>query len=169
MLVGWPWVRDTHSFVEPTALAILGLRCAGQADHPRLREGVRLLLDRALPDGGWNYGNTRVFENVLRPFPAPSGVALAALAGASTDRRVDAGAAYLTTVLPGVRAPLSLGWGLIGLGAVDRRPEEAPHWLAKSAVRAGAADGNILYTALLLLADAERPVFSVRAGSPAHG
>ena len=86
MLVGWPWVTDCHSWVEPTAYAIIALRHTGHADNPRVREGVRLLIDRALPDGGWNYGNRRVLEHVLRPFPATTGIALTALAGeARTD------------------------------------------------------------------------------------
>ena len=59
----------------------MALRAAGRASHPRVREAVRLLCDRALDEGGWNYGNTRVFANTLQPFPATTGIALTALAG----------------------------------------------------------------------------------------
>ncbi len=59
-ITGWPWVADTHSMVEPTATSILALRAAGQGAHGRVREAVRMLLDRQLADGGWNYGNTVV-------------------------------------------------------------------------------------------------------------
>ena len=85
-LQGWPWVVGTHSWVEPTAINVLALRSAGQAGHPRCREAVKLLLDRQLPEGGWNYGNTTVLGHVLRPQVQPTGLALAALAG-ETDVR----------------------------------------------------------------------------------
>jgi hypothetical protein len=80
MLVGWPWVSGTHSWVEPTSLALLAMGREGRAGHPRAREGVRVLIDRAIPGGGWNVGNTVVFGTRLRPSPGPSGLALLALA-----------------------------------------------------------------------------------------
>jgi hypothetical protein len=78
-IVGWPWVAHTHSWVEPTALALLAMSREGQADHRRVREGVRLIVDRAIPGGGWNLGNPVVFGTPLRPLPAPTGLALLAL------------------------------------------------------------------------------------------
>ena len=36
---GWPWILGTHSWVEPTALAVLALRRAGRASHLRVQEG----------------------------------------------------------------------------------------------------------------------------------
>ena len=85
-LQGWPWVVGTHSWVEPTAISMFALRSAGQAGHPRCREAVKLLLDRQLPAGGWNYGNTTVLGHVLRAQVQPTGLALAALAD-ETDIR----------------------------------------------------------------------------------
>ncbi|HEX7450061.1 MAG TPA: hypothetical protein VF306_21050, partial [Pirellulales bacterium] len=66
-LDGWPWVASTHPWVEPTAINVLALKTAGRSEHPRTREAVALLLDRLLPQGGCNYGNTSVFGRVLRP------------------------------------------------------------------------------------------------------
>lgn len=154
-LVGWSWVARTHSWIEPTAYALLALRAADQADHPRVREGVELILDRALPEGGWNYGNRRVLEHVLRPFPATTGVALAALAGEPREARVDVAIEYLVNELPRIRAPLSLAWGLIGLRAWDARPSEAQTWLEACARRLIEQPASPQYDALLLLAGAD--------------
>ncbi len=151
-LRGWSWVENTHAWVEPTAYAILALREAGKGDHPRVREGTQLLLDRAIPGGGWNYGNPRVYRNTLRPFPGTTGIALTALAGQPSDSQIEAGIAYLTLELRRVRSPLSLGWGLIGLTAWGRRPDDASVWLEECARRALRGAPNAMYDALLLLA-----------------
>ncbi len=85
-LVGWPWAEDNFSWVEPTAWACLALRRAGFGDHPRVDEGLRLLLDRANDDGGINYGNRRVFGRLTEPIPGPTALMLLALQGKDHPR-----------------------------------------------------------------------------------
>lgn len=85
-LVGWPWAEDNFSWVEPTAWACIGLRRAGFGDHPRVDEGLRLLLDRANDDGGINYGNRRVFGRLTAPIPGPTALMLLALQGKNHPR-----------------------------------------------------------------------------------
>ncbi len=142
-LRGWPWCLNTHSWVEPTSLCVLALRAVGWERHPRVREAVRMLLDRMLPRGGWNYGNVSVFGRQLEPFPQSTGLALSALAGLVRRERVAPSIEYLATRLERVRTPLTLGWGLLGLGAWGERPERASLWLAETSARepiAGAHD-----------------------------
>jgi len=152
-LRGWPWVLETHSWVEPTALAVIALRRAGRAAHPRVQEGVRLLLDRQLAGGGWNYGNTTVYGTQLVPQVDATGVALAALAGSAPSERVAPSCAWLESALPGVRTPFSLSWGIIGLSAWVRRPESAAAWVDESFSLAGRYGGyDTSHLALLLVA-----------------
>jgi len=61
-LVGWPWAEGNFSWAEPTAWAVLGLRRAGFGEHPHVKEGIHLLIDRTFPEGGINYGNRNVLE-----------------------------------------------------------------------------------------------------------
>ncbi len=151
-LVGWPWVAGTHSWVEPTAYALRALCDLGKRNHPRVREGVRLLLDRALPHGGWNYGNTRVLTHTLRPFPATTGIALFALSGEQREQRIERAITYLKKTLPGVRAPWSLSWGLIGLSVWDALPSDASSLLASAATTLETDTPNVLDDALMLFA-----------------
>lgn len=151
-LVGWAWVDGTHSWVEPTAYAMLALRAAGHAAHPRFDEARRLVVDRAIPSGGWNYGNTQVLANTLRPFPETTGVALAALAGGPRHAAVDRGIEFLIASLPRIRSPLALGWGLIGLAAWDAVPATAGEWLGEAIDRLLERPANPQHDALLLLA-----------------
>ena len=133
-LIGWSWVGGTHSWLEPTATAVLALIAAGSRDHPRVREGLRLIVDRAIPGGGWNYGNKAVYGTALRPQPGPTGLGLLALA-AGDLRESPAAApaiAYLRRVLPATHAAASVGWGVLGLRAHDACPPEADSWLSSA-------------------------------------
>ena len=130
-LKGWPWIAETHSWVEPTALSVLALRGAGYDDHARVQEAVHLLIDRQLPHGGWNYGNTVVFGQELRPFPDSTGAALHALAGLVPREQVQRSLEYLAIRIGQARTPIALGWGLLGLGSWGAFPAEARSWVAE--------------------------------------
>lgn len=168
-LKGWSWVEDTHSWVEPTAYAILALRAAGLDDHPRSREGITLLLDRTMSQGGWNYGNSKMFGSELRPFPAQTGMVLAALAGEPRHACVDTALQFLQSELSRVRTPISLGWGLIGAAAWGARPGSADAWLAQCADRMTNKPAQPLSDAMLLLADAQPSAFLPMEREVAHG
>jgi hypothetical protein len=132
-LVGWPWVADTHSWLEPTAVTVLAMRRDGKTDHPRVCDGLRLIRDRAIASGGWNYGNNHLFGRDLRPQPAPTGLALLALAGVdSRTQIVDRAIKYLHSALPGTRATQSLCWGVLGLRAWGCCPEAVDDWLEEA-------------------------------------
>ena len=87
-LHGWPWIEGTFSWVEPTSWALLALKSAAPDDRPaaapmRIEEGERVLFDRVCRSGGWNYGNSAVFNQDLRPYVPTTALALLAL----QDRR----------------------------------------------------------------------------------
>ena len=152
-LVGWPWVADTHSWLEPTATAVLALDRLGLAGHPRVVEGRALIRDRAVASGGWNYGNKSVFGRALRAQPGPTGLALLALAASGPrDATVERARDYLLATLPTVRAAASLGWGVLGLRAWDDRPVAADSWLAESLAAVIGRSDAAPRLALLLLA-----------------
>jgi hypothetical protein len=150
---GWPWIAKTHSMVEPTALSLIALRIAGHAEHERTREAARMLMDRQLPAGGWNYGNTFVYGQELYPQPENTGVALDALAGSAPRKEVARSLKYLASRTERVRAPLSLGWGLLGLGAWGARPGKARLWLMECFELQGKYGSyDTMFLSLLLLA-----------------
>ncbi len=97
-LLGWPWAEDTFSWVEPTAWACLALRAAGQGGHPRVQEGLRLLLDRAFDHGGANYGSRVILGKQTEAIPGPTAILLLALQGVHDQPRIDAAKGYLRVV-----------------------------------------------------------------------
>ena len=99
LLKGWPWIDGTHSWIEPTALNVLALKATGHAQHERVLEAIRMILDRQLPHGGWNYGSTYVFGKEHLPMPESTGAALTGLAGMVGQEKV-AGAWNIFKVKP---------------------------------------------------------------------
>lgn len=124
-LKGWPWRASTSSWAEPTALALTALQVAGYGTHPRVAQGVRLLLDRQIPGGGWNYGNTTVFGQVLHPMPEDTGMVLTALGPLVSRRAVQQSLDLLADRVGTLKTPRSLGWALLGLGSWGERPSNA--------------------------------------------
>jgi len=165
--VGWPWVAGTHSWLEPTALAVLALCRLGLAGHPRVGAGIALILNRSLANGGWNYGNKKVFGRDLRPQPGPTGLALLALAArGDRSQAVTRALEYLRVTLPSLGSAVSLGWGVLGLRAHGACPHEADAWLAASLGRcAGRADATMGLALLLLAASDEAIRLIVKPGT----
>ncbi len=152
-LVGWSWAEGTHSWIEPTAFHVLALKSAGHGEHPRTREGVTLLLDRQIPSGGCNYGNTSVLGQMLRPHVHPTGIALLALAGEQDQgNRIAKSVAWLRKTLSKETTPASLAWGLLGLAAHGVAVPTASDWLETAAKRVQSHDGSPHKLALLGLA-----------------
>lgn len=150
-LVGWSWAADTHSWLEPTAFFVMGLSATGSADHPRVREGVRLLADRLLPSGGANYGNTIVLGQELLPHAQPSGIALWALAAHQIDDpRIGRTIDYLKSQLEPNLAASSLAFAALGLKSVGAATPECNQLLEAAAKKLAAAGASPYRRALVL-------------------
>jgi uncharacterized protein (DUF362 family) len=94
-LIGWPWAANNFSWVEPTSWACLALKRVGQAENGRVQDGEKMLLDRALEEGGINYGNRRILGIALEPIPGPTALMLLALQGHPEHPRITSAVAYL--------------------------------------------------------------------------
>lgn len=162
-LVGWPWIEQTHTWLEPTSYALLALRTMAMMDHPRARNALRVIYDRAIPSGGWNYGNSRMFQNPLRAFPSTTGIVLTALTGQKKDTTIERAVAFLLKELPLVRSPFSLAWGVIGLRCWDALPDDALRWMQTAITRDRLAPPSPLEDALMLLASAPVNLFAAHS------
>jgi hypothetical protein len=132
---GWPWIAGTHSWANPTALGLIALKVAGWGGHDAAQEAERMLLNRQLPRGGWNYGNTKVFGAELHPMPESTGIVLDALSQRVPREKIQKSLAFLRTRMDSLRTPRSLGWGLLGLAAWGEALPAAPTMVAHSLER----------------------------------
>ena len=152
-LIGWPWVESTHSWIEPTAFSVIALKAAGKADHPRTREAVRLLIDRQLPEGGANYGNTYVRGQPLRPHLDPTGVVLMALAGEyDPSGRMEKTLAFAAESIGPQTTAMSLAMGVMGLAAHGREVKQSDKLLEAAAMTTRRLMGYQMRQTLLTLA-----------------
>jgi hypothetical protein len=134
-LRGWPWIEETHSWVEPTSLVLMALMLNGKGDHQRAVEAECMLLDRQLIDGGWNYGNTTVFGRHLRPMPESTGLVLNALVNRAERKSVEKSISYLKKETGRLTTPLSFGWSCLGLSSWGERPQIEQDALIRSLKR----------------------------------
>jgi hypothetical protein len=124
-LQGWSWIAGTFSWVEPTAWCLLALkryaRMEGMAiDSGRVDSAERLLADRSMPTGGWNYGNSNMLGKVLEPFVPPTAVALLALQDRPSLPAVAHSLEFLERAATTERSGLALSLTLLALGAFGR-------------------------------------------------
>ncbi len=152
-LIGWSWAPATHSWLEPTAFFVKALTTVGCQYHARVEEGVRLLTDRLLPDGGANYGNTIVLGQTLLPHVQPSGIAMWALADRPTDdQRVERTLNFLEKSLAPDLASASLAFAAIGLSAHHRSLDQLRPLLESAAERLASSGASPYRRALVLAA-----------------
>lgn len=162
---GWPWIPDTLSWVVPTAFAILALRqlpctCGGFEQLPgRIENGIRMLLDRACPTGGWNAGNGVVYGEPVAPHPDDTAVALLALCHQTADPVVQQALRYLEAVALRLTSPWSLAWAALALAANHRPIAALQAALAALPDLARTEDTSTLALACLAL-DHERSLAS---------
>jgi hypothetical protein len=152
-LIGWPWVESTHTWLEPTAFYLLALKAAGQQSHARALEAVKVLLNRQIPSGGCNYGNTFVLGQELRAHVEPSGLALWALGGEPTATdKLGKSIDFVLKHTSAETTSVSLAYALFGLAAQGRYPAAASEWLQKALARSEKRERSAYRTALVALA-----------------
>ncbi|MDY3553997.1 DUF362 domain-containing protein [Gemmata sp. JC717] len=168
-LVGWPWAATNFGWVEPTAWACLALRAAGLELHPRVQQGLKLLLDRAFDSGGVNYGNRVVLGTATEPIPGPTALMLLAVQGAVAHPRVDAAVGYLRVHAAKSNDLDHLAWARIALGVhdADTATRELLPELDKK-IAALAADPNVTVHRLALAALAVAGTNPMRLRYGAH-
>jgi hypothetical protein len=129
-ITGWPWTAGTTAWVEPTALFVIALvRTGVSAGNARIASGLKLIIDRRVPSGGWNFGNPFMKSFELPASPLATSLALAALAAADYPQdhpAVGAGLRFLESSLAGDASVVSLAWAVIALRSYPSKDRIVP-------------------------------------------
>jgi hypothetical protein len=125
-LQAWSWIADTFSWVEPTAWCLLSLKKwarkpGARVDAGRVSEAERLLLDRSCLSGGWNYGNSNMLGQELRPYVSTTAIAMLAMQDRVAHPVVERSLDYLENHATSERSGATLALSLLALRACGRR------------------------------------------------
>lgn len=155
-LRGWPWAPGNFSWVEPTAYALMVLKKlrseAGGSAPSRIAEGEALLFDRVLDQGGWNYGNRRVYGQAYEPYAETTAVVLLALQDYPNRTDIQRSLGTLRrAVSQNSASGLQIGWGMLCLRAFGLSEGDLGHKLSDVYKRTGFL-GRVPTQAVSLLA-----------------
>lgn len=155
-LQGWPWVRDTFSWVEPTAWVLLALKLETRAvgavaREARQTEAERLLLNRMCVGGGWNYGNASTLGQDLRAYVPTTAVALMALQNHRDGASVRQSLKTLIEQRVSERGSMSLALASLCLNLYGAPVDSLDDALMIAAERS-VSTGNVLAVAMALFA-----------------
>ncbi len=158
-LIGWPWAARTFGWVEPTAWALLALRLAGKDRDPRAEEGYRLLEDRCLPEGGWNYGNKVIYGSALIPFWDTTALAVMAL-DEGRKSLIEVNLALLEKSLPEVSSLYSSALVCLCLERFGRRADGLRTRIGEMLSDQKDEDLNLAHAAVGLIAVSKKRVLT---------
>ncbi len=120
-LVGWSWVPNSFSWVEPTSYALTALKkvrssLTKETVDERIQQGEAMIYDRMCQGGGWNYGNSKVLDYALWPYPDTTAVALIALQDRAGDQANQESLQALRKTAEEANSGLAASWAAICLG-----------------------------------------------------
>ena len=124
-LQAWSWIDGTFSWVEPTAWCLLALKQWSAApgavgDPTRIVVAEQMLLDRCCAKGGWNYGNSNMLGQELKPFVPTTALALLSLQDRQSLPEVARSVAFLEREATSERSGPALALALMALRAYGR-------------------------------------------------
>jgi len=117
-LIGWSWVPNSFSWVEPTSYALIAVkklraRLAGTNVDERIRQADAMIYDRVCSGGGWNYGNSKVLDYALWPYPDITAIALIAMQDHARDQANQESLQILSKIARETDSGLALCWAAI--------------------------------------------------------
>lgn len=155
-LVGWSWVPNSFSWVEPTSYALTALKKV-RASIPstnvkeRIHQGEAMIYDRMCKGGGWNYGNSKVLDYALWPYPDITAVALIALQDRAAEAANQQSLLTLRKIAGQVNSGLASSWAALCLSLYGQETDPWQKRLEKNFRETGFL-GETKTLALALLA-----------------
>jgi hypothetical protein len=151
-LQGWSWIDGSFSWVEPTAWCMIGLKKVPAPTsllRGRLDEARKLLIDRCCTAGGWNYGNSNMLGQDLRPYVPTTALGLLAMQDRRGEPCVQRSLAFLEHHALAEQSAMALSLTLICLRVFGARADVVGDHLLAQWEKTGFL-GNYHLTAMAL-------------------
>jgi hypothetical protein len=154
-LQAWPWMPGTFSWLEPSAWCLLALKKmrapTRTAAESRIQEADKLIANRSVTNGGWNFGNASALGQDLRPYVPTTALALLALQDRRSDPVVERGLAFLSGARLKEPSAMALALTVLCLHIYGVPADDVEARLADDADRA-LRIGNLQALAMMLYA-----------------
>ncbi len=159
-LIGWSWVPNSFSWVEPTSYAMIAVkklraRLAGTQAEERIRQADAMIYDRMCDGGGWNYGNSKVLDYALWPYPDITAIALIALQDHARDQTNQESLQVLSKIARETNSGLALCWAAICLNLYGQDNSDFQRQIEKR-FAASAFLGETKSLALAIIASSDK-------------
>jgi hypothetical protein len=151
-LIGWSWISNTFSWVEPTCYSLLALKKAGIRQHDRITQAEAMLRDRVCVGGGWNVGNPVVWDQALEAFLPHTALVLLALQDNPADSDIEQGLALLRNEENETYSTLSLALMVLCLQQYGQNSDKLVEQLLRRQLADGSWRQMTQLTALVILA-----------------
>lgn len=124
-LIGWPWTTGNFSWVEPTSyfmIAVKKLKAHLPAStlQQRIEQAELMLYDRMCDGGGWNSGNSEVYDEKLWAYPDTTALALIATRERHQRQENQVSLLALGEMMKSVDSGLALSWATICYSLYER-------------------------------------------------
>jgi hypothetical protein len=136
---GWGWTSDTFGWIEPTARAVLALRLHRPDASSEIEDGLAVIADRECVGGGWNFGNSVVYDVPLPPYAHTTAMALIGIQGVLREQRAR-GADVLRELWPNELGTLTLAVTLAAARLADAPEATLVEEALEREVEAGVPD-----------------------------
>jgi len=162
-LIGWSWVPNSFSWVEPTSYALIAVkklrpRLAGTNVDERIRQADAMIYDRMCNGGGWNYGNSKVLDYALWPYPDITALALIAMQDRAREKANQESLQVLTKIARETDSGLALCWAAICLNVYGQDNSEFQRMIDKRfAASKFLGETKSLALAIIALGDKANP------------
>lgn len=158
-LQAWSWTPGTFSWVEPTSYCLLAFKRMPDrtaAIQARIDEAERVLLDRVCPEGGWNYGNSVVLDQELRPYVPTTALGLLAMQDQTHLPAIGRSLAWLETHALEEPSAMALSVTALALSVCGRRADHVLDALVDRFDATGFLDNAHLIAAALYALSMDR-------------
>ena len=124
-LIGWPWTTGNFSWVEPTSYFMIAVKKL-KAELPattfqqRVEQAELMLYDRMCDGGGWNSGNSEVYDEKLWAYPDTTALALIATQERRQRQENQISLRALGEMMKSVDSGLALSWATICYSLYER-------------------------------------------------
>ncbi len=150
----WPWLPGQVCWIEPTAMAVLGLESRDYSPlaSSRIKAAVEYFIKYRTPIGGWDIGNAGPLDTNVLPRAYPTSLVLMALNLVAPQAIISNDISALKQDMMSDQSVLSLSSGLLAIRCLGESADEVELYIKDKQNANGSWDNNPFFTGWAMMA-----------------